>query len=182
MTRNFTKCAFLVTLNIEVERQGVEKAVFFADCMMFMDFKMKSSRKYCTIASKCRSPFSRKGLWEVVTIKIKTYKTKSNHASTDQFAAGSCALAIFTCFRYGTWRVRMVCALYRGNEQNIAGTRVSHRHCTWCRKPGGDPRKLVHCSTIKKLTLLTKIHGNIIFFLSKYKIWYSSLLLLNSVV
>ena len=76
MTRNFTKCAFSVTLNIEVERQGVEKAVFFADCTMFMDFKMKSTRKYCTIASKCRSPFSRKGLWEVVTIKIKTYKTK----------------------------------------------------------------------------------------------------------
>ena len=37
---------------------------------------MKSTHKYCTIASKCRSPFSRKGLWEVVTIKIKTYKTK----------------------------------------------------------------------------------------------------------
>ena len=71
--------------------------------------------------------------------------------------------------------------LYRGDEQNIAGTRVSHRHCTYCRKHGGDPRKLVHCSTVKKLTLLTKIHENIIFLLSKYKIWYLSLLLLNSV-
>ena len=75
--KNCTKCAFSVMLNIEVERQGVEKAVIFADCMMFMDFEMKPSRKYCTIASKCRSPFSRKGLWEVVTIKIKTNKTKT---------------------------------------------------------------------------------------------------------
>ena len=39
----------------------------------------------------------------------------------------------------------------------------------------------MHCSTVKKLPLLTKIHENIIFLLSKYKMRYLSLLLLNSV-
>ena len=134
---------------------------------------MKSTRKYCTIASKCRSPFSRKGLWEVVTIKIKTYKTKKAttraRTSLRRVRVRSLFLRAFA-MAHGTWHVRMASALYRGDEQNIAGTRVSHRHCTWCRKHGGDPRKLVHCSTVKKLTLLTKLHGNIIFLLSKYKI------------
>ena len=68
---------FSVALNIEVKKQGVQKAVFFINSPIIMDFRMKSSRKIDTIASQYRLPFSRKRSLKSVTIVRMTNKIKN---------------------------------------------------------------------------------------------------------
>ena len=82
----------------------VQKAIFFIDSPIIMDFRMKSSRKIDTIASHYRSPFSRKRAivekcYDITFNNIKNATTKLLLAQTDfshrGILVGSCALSRF---------------------------------------------------------------------------------------
>ena len=73
---------FSVALNNEVKKQGVQKAIFFMNSPIIMDFRMKSSRKIDTIASQYRSPFSRKR-----AIVEKCYDITFNNIKNARFLA-----------------------------------------------------------------------------------------------
>ena len=160
---------FSVALNIEVKKQGVQKAVFFIDSPIIMDFRTKSSRKSDTTASQCRSPFSRKWLLKFVTIKRMKKNIKT---ATTKWLPASGPSRRFTC----------ILALSR----RWAEDRAIHAFCIGIVHAGRDMAE--HCrdpgvwGTVKKWTLLTRIHVSKSVKLSKYKIWYSYLLLITSVV
>ena len=136
---------FSVALNIEVKKQGVQKAVFFFDSLAIMDFRMKSSRKIDTIASQYRSPFSRKRSLTNVTIvriknNIKSATTKWRPASRPSH------------------RVTCIIALSR----RWAGDGAIHAFYIGNARTGRDApqpcRDTELWGMVKKWTLLTRIH------------------------
>ena len=136
---------FSVALNIEVKKQGVQKAVFFINSPIIMDFRMKSSRKIDTIASQYRSPFSRKRSLKSVTIvrmmnKIKNATTKWRPASRP------------------SRRVTCIIALSR----RWAGDGAIHAFYIGIARAGRDTpqpcRDTAFWGMVKKWTLSTRIH------------------------
>ena len=125
---------FPVPLNTRVKEQGVQKAGFFTDCPMCVDFNNKSSRKSGTIASECRPPFfSRK--WISWSKKKKNIKT----ATTTVRAGLRPALASVLFLRAFPMGHRAYAPLARHLEamgRKSRSTRESHRHCT--RRREGD--------------------------------------------